>query len=241
MWSTWSETRRFGEPDPFEHELGPLFLDLVNGELRGGSARVIDVGTGRGRVALEVAPRVRSVVGLDTDEKAIAEATRAARRHALANARFAIADCEHVDLLKAAEQATPVELVTMYLCVSEPIIQQAGRALAPGGAVVGVAHEASRWKETGMPSQFAATPDQLEEALRHAGLRLGRGRVETSVMRFLDVGECERYLREGPSWAAWQRNGRWESWRTRIAERPDEPIALTRSHLVFLARKPESR
>jgi len=236
VWDTWSETKRYGEPDPFEHQLGPAFLDLVRGEFGRGARTVIDVGTGRGRVALEVAPRAREIVGLDVDPQAVEEARAAARRHAVTNVRFEVADCERVDLLEAARLDT-VDLVTMHLCVSEPMIHRAAHALRAGGAVAGVMHEASRWKETGMPSHYAATREQLEEALAAAHLRLERGRLETSVMRFLDAAECERYLREGPSWNAWQHNGRWASWRDRIERRPGHPIELTRSHLVFLARK----
>lgn len=237
VWTTWSESRRFGEPDPFERELGATFLAWIFHELWGRPATVLDVGTGRGKVALEIAPRAREVVGLDIDAEAIAEAAALAQRHALRQARFAVADCETADLLEASGLRNPADLITMHLCVSEPMIHRAAQALRPGGALVGVAHEASRWNETGMPSRFAATTDQLGEALGHAGLAIEQGRIETSVMHFQDAAECERYLRDGHHLLPWQRNGRWESWKKRLAAKPRAPIALTRSHLVFLARR----
>jgi SAM-dependent methyltransferase len=53
-----------------------------------GSARLLDVGTGPGSLALLLAPHVGEVVGVDADGAMVAEAEREAARAGAANARF---------------------------------------------------------------------------------------------------------------------------------------------------------
>ena len=52
-------------------------------------ARVLEVGTGTGRLALGYARRARSVLAIDPDAGALAGAEREAARRGLANIRFA--------------------------------------------------------------------------------------------------------------------------------------------------------
>lgn len=63
----------------------------------GGAARfrgkdVLDLGTGNGRLALEIARHARSVVGVDTDASCIREAEARAARVGIRNCRFRVGD-----------------------------------------------------------------------------------------------------------------------------------------------------
>src|SRR6266446_4761790 len=66
-------------PSPADAHAGisPVFLKLLADEPLEGRT-VLDVGTGRGRLALTLAPRCGRVVGIDRDETALADARRAA-------------------------------------------------------------------------------------------------------------------------------------------------------------------
>ena len=112
---------------------------------------VVDVGTGAGHLALHLAPRVRRVVGLDTDAGALVEAQRQARRAGLANVLFVVADAERTDYRAFG----PPDLVVAHLCMSDGIIARAGSSLPPGGALAFAAFHTNQWRETGAVSRFA--------------------------------------------------------------------------------------
>jgi len=97
---------------------------------------VLDLGCGIGRVAAAIAPRVRTVLGVDVSAAMIAEAQR---RCAAANVRFAAVDGTGLDSM-------PDGTVDLVLAVdSVPYLVQAGvaeahmrdiaRALRPGGTL----------------------------------------------------------------------------------------------------------
>ncbi len=76
-------------PSPADAHAGisPVFLKLLADEPLEGRT-VLDVGTGRGRLALTLAPRCGRVVGIDRDETALADARRAAAVAGLTNVEF---------------------------------------------------------------------------------------------------------------------------------------------------------
>jgi ubiquinone/menaquinone biosynthesis C-methylase UbiE len=57
-----------------------------------GGKDVIDVGTGVGRLAFEIAPYARSLVGIDPSEEAIAVARERAERERIGNVDFRVDD-----------------------------------------------------------------------------------------------------------------------------------------------------
>ncbi len=96
---------------------------------------VLDLGCGIGRVASAIAPRVRSVLGVDVSSAMIAEAER---RCAVANVRFATVD--GTDLRDVAAHSADVVLAVdsvPYLLqanVAEAHVRDIARALRPRGA-----------------------------------------------------------------------------------------------------------
>src|SRR2546421_12578215 len=73
--------------------ISPVFLRLLADEDLAGRT-VLDVGTGRGRLALALAPRSRRVVGIDRDEVVLTDARRAAVAAGLTNVEFIGLDAE---------------------------------------------------------------------------------------------------------------------------------------------------
>ena len=69
----------------------------------GGAARfrgkdVVDLGTGNGRLALEIARYARRVVGIDPDADSIRDARARADRLGIRNARLQVGDAARLDL-----------------------------------------------------------------------------------------------------------------------------------------------
>jgi len=187
----------------------------------------LDVGTGSGRLALELAPRCRRVIGLDRDAAAIEEARARADRVGLTNVEFVVLDAE------AGEYAAfAPDLISAHLCMSDAIIERAGRALAPGAGLGFVAFHEDHWLETGRRSRFAYDGAQIERVLAESGFAVGHLEVDRDVRRFGSVEEglaAAIALQE-----RWKTDGRWFRY-VKFLEAGGR--TLTRSHLVCFARR----
>ena len=101
---------------------------------------VLDLGCGIGRVAEALAPRCRSVLGLDVSAGMVAEARR--RHTGLANARFEHTSGADLDALPAAGFGLVLAIDSFpYIVQTGPAtadrhVAGAARALRPGGALV---------------------------------------------------------------------------------------------------------
>src|SRR5438270_13893493 len=158
--------------------ISPAFLKLLADEDLAGRT-VLDVGTGRGRLALALAPRSRRVVGIDRDEVALTDARRAAAAAGLTNVEFVGLDAEAGEYGGLAPDA-----VVAHLCMSSAIAERAGRALARGAPFAFVAFHADQWRETGRRSRFAWSEDEAARILAAAGFSLEHLSVERDVQEF---------------------------------------------------------
>ena len=212
--------------DDVDAGVSPAFLKLLDGESWDGRT-VLDVGTGRGRLALLLAPRCARVVGIDRDEDALANARHAAAARGLSNVEFVTVDAE------ATEYAafTP-DAVVAHLCMSAAIAERAGRVLPRGAPFAFVAFHADQWRETGRRSRFAWTEDEASAALHAAGFAVEHLSVERDVREFGSVQEALASaigLQE-----RWRSDGRWFRY---IKFLEDGGRTLTRAHLHVKARK----
>ena len=194
-------------------------------------AVVLDVGTGRGRVALAVAPMAGRVVGVDRDREAIAEATRHATAAALRNVEFVTADAEKVEFTDLLGGTTPA-LITAHLNCADALVERAARALRRGGALTAVAFHADQWQETGRRSRFAYEEPQMRMTLETHGFNVEHIEIEREVQRFASV---EHALAAAIGLEErWRADGRWFNY-LKVLEEGGR--TLTRSHLVVKARR----
>jgi SAM-dependent methyltransferase len=166
--------------------ISPAFLALLAAEPLA-SQIALDVGTGRGRLALALARHCRRVVGVDREPALIEEARRQAAAARLANVEFVVADVEAVEY--AAFEPT---LVAAHLCMSDAIVERAGRALHRGQVVAFAAFHADQWRETGRRSRFAYDESQMRFLLTRSGFAVEHLTVERHVRAFTSVEEGRR-------------------------------------------------
>jgi SAM-dependent methyltransferase len=222
------------EPSPADPPAGvsPRFWALLCAE-RLSDVAVLDVGTGSGRLALALGPHCRRVIGIDRDADAIAEATRRAEERHLGNVEFLVLDAESSDDYDdlTGEVRRP-DVVVAHLCMSDRIIQNSGRSLAPDGVLAFVAFHADQWRETGRRSRFAYDEDQVRRVLAEGGFVVQHLEVEREVQHFDSV---EAALAAAIALQErWKTDGRWFHY-VRFLEQGGR--TLTRSHLIVKARK----
>jgi SAM-dependent methyltransferase len=186
---------------------------------------LLDVGTGAGRLALALAPHCRRVVGLDRDPDAIADAR--VRAGSLANVEFHVLDVETTEYTAFAP-----DLVGAHLCMSDAIIERAGRALPAGGLLAFVAFHVDQWRETGRRSRFAYDEAQAERVVTASGFTVEHLQVDRRVETFASVGAglaAAAALQE-----RWKADGRWIGYRDFLEK---GGRTLTRSLLTCSARR----
>lgn len=185
------------------------------------------MGTGSGRLALAVAPRCQRVIGIDRDAIAIDAARTRAAAASLSNVEFLVADAETIEYTGF----TP-DLVAAHLCMSDAIIERAGRALAPGHVVAFVAFHEDHWRETGRRSRFAYDTAQVRRVLDANGFAIERLDVDRQVQTFTSVEEglaAALSLQE-----KWRTDGRWFAY---VEFLEGGGRTLTRSHIICFARR----
>jgi SAM-dependent methyltransferase len=212
--------------------VSPQFWSLVCAEPLP-KANILDVGTGAGRLALALAPHARRVVGIDRDAVALVEARQRAAAARLTNVEFLELDAEALsDYRELAPGWHQPDLVVAHLCVSDRIIEKAGRSLAAGHALAFVAFHADQWKETGRRSRFAYDEDHAQRVLAEQGFVVEHLSVERDVQRFESV---EQALAAAIGLAEkWRTDGRWFRYVKFLEE---GGRTLTRAHLHVKARK----
>jgi len=215
-------------PSPGESAdgLSPAFLDLLKAEPLAELA-VLDVGTGSGRLALALAPLCRAVVGVDREARLVDEARKRAAAAGVTNARFVVGDVEVEDYAPFKP-----DMVVAYLCLSDAIVERAGRVLRPGQVFAFVAFHTDQWKETGRPSRFAYGEVGARRLLKKCGFAVEHCEIEREVQTFESVEQglaAAVALQE-----KWKADGRWFRYVKFLEE---GGRTLTRAHLLVKARK----
>ena len=207
--------------------VSPRFLSLLTAEQLG-DKRVLDVGTGSGRLAFLLAGAAGWVVGLDREAGLIAEARRRASAEKVANVEFHEVDVERDEYVRF----TP-DVVAGHLCASDAIAERAGRVLPRRGCLGLVAFHVDQWRETGRVSRFAYDERTMAAALARGGLVPEVLEVDRDVRRFASAEDALEAA--DPHRERWTADGRWRAF---VAFVESGGRTLTRSHLIVIARKP---
>src|SRR5439155_158517 len=138
--------------------LRPMLLEQVRHEdLRG--RRVLDVGTGEGRLAFVAASVGARVIGVDLDRVKLMHARAYAGIRDFRNTEFVLGDVEKTPYHEFSRDS--IDAVISNLCMSPEIVWHSSRALRPGGAFIFAAHHGDHWKETRRGSRFAFYEDSM--------------------------------------------------------------------------------
>jgi SAM-dependent methyltransferase len=212
--------------------VSPAYLRLLEAEPLG-SLEVLDVGTGRGRLALALGPHCRRVVGIDNDTTAIDEARRRAETSGLRNVEFLVADAEQVEFARPAPGVLfHPDMVVAHLYLSETLVRESSKTLRAGGVLAFVGFHVDQWRETGRRSRFAWDEGDIRDLLKRSDFAIEHLQVQTEVTTFASVEEALAAvvgLEE-----RWRQDGRWFHY---IKYLEQDGRQLTRSHLIAKARR----
>lgn len=193
---------------------------------------VVDAGTGHGATALRVAPHAKEVVGVDADRAALKEAGKALKKTRLRNVRFVEGDLEGAPWTAWAKG--PVDVVLAHRFAFAGIFGRAREILAPGGAIVVAALGPEQWRETGVASRFAFSPEDLARHATEAGFRVEAVRHELLVVSLPSFDYVERvyFANAREVEARWKESGRWRGLADSFAK---GATTLTESRVVLRA------
>jgi demethylmenaquinone methyltransferase/2-methoxy-6-polyprenyl-1,4-benzoquinol methylase len=164
-------------------------------------ARVLDVATGTGLVARELARRYGcSVVGLDQSEAMLAEARRALGRHPELAGRIELTEGEAERLPFADAEFDHLTFTYLLRYVDDPgaTLAELARVVKPGGRIAAL--------EFGLPGRPFRVPWRLYTRIGLPGLGRLFGREWYRVGRFLGPSIEELYAR----WPLERQRRLWE-------------------------------
>ncbi len=131
---------------------------------------ILDIGTGPGVYALDIAKRAGDshVIGIDISEAFIKIASDRAAEAKIANIKFAPGNIEALEFADGAFTKIICAGVFSVIKKREEAVKELARVLQPGGRL---AVREPRRSETGLGSLFGALPEKSR--LRRAGSRMG--------------------------------------------------------------------
>lgn len=206
-----------------------MFLDRLKRE-DFSNATVMDLGTGKGRLALCLARHAGRVVGIDTDEDALTEARARAHELGRSNVTFLPADADTANYRLLAR--SPLDFVLANHFMSEGAVREASRGLRAGGRFLFACHHRDHWIESGREGHFSFGEDDMRDLLQSAGFAVEFLGIERLTVTYNDlhgiaVAHPELAMK-------FRSDGRWEALERRFGEGPAQ---LTWSTLVGVASK----
>jgi ArsR family transcriptional regulator len=134
----WDEMRALGLPAP---AVEAALLARVPAQ---GVERLLDIGTGTGRVLELLAPRIRHGLGIDASKAMLALARARLARAGLSHCSVRLGDMYRLPLADRAVDVVVLQMVLHYAEQPDSVIAEAARVLRPGGSLLVVdllAHE----------------------------------------------------------------------------------------------------
>ena len=134
---------------------------------------LLDVGTGTGRMLELIAPKAERAVGLDQSAAMLAVARAHIEARGLANVQLRQGDIYAPPVERGGYDLVVIHQVLHFLDDPPRAIQEAARALAPGGRLLLIdfmAHEEESLRETYAHRHLGFTSGEMEGWLTEAGL-----------------------------------------------------------------------
>lgn len=146
-----------------------VILDILGD---GALGRVLDVGTGTGRMVQLLAGRAERAVGLDTSHSMLSVARANLERSGISNWELRQGDVHRPPLAPATFDLVVIHQVLHYLDDGARAIVEASRLIAPGGRllVVDFAPHRHEFLRSAAHRRLGFGHDQLREWFAHAGL-----------------------------------------------------------------------
>jgi SAM-dependent methyltransferase len=134
----WAEMRALGLP---AQAVEAALLALVP---EADAGRLLDIGTGTGRVLELLAPRVSQAIGIDASKAMLALARSRLARPGFAHCSVRLADMYRLPLAEASFDIAVVQMVLHYAEDPPGVLAEVARILRPGGRliVIDLAHHA---------------------------------------------------------------------------------------------------
>jgi len=126
----WDEMRALGLP---AEAVEQALLDLLPG---GGLGRLLDIGTGTGRLLELLAPRIAAGLGVDASRAMLALARARLARAGLAHCAVRLADMYRLPLADGAFDAVVLQMVLHHAETPADALMEATRVLRPGGRLI---------------------------------------------------------------------------------------------------------
>jgi ubiquinone/menaquinone biosynthesis C-methylase UbiE len=101
-----------------------------------GIDRLLDIGTGTGRVLELLAPRIRQGIGIDASKAMLALARARLARAGLSHCSVRLGDMYRLPLADGSIDAVMLQMVLHYAEQPENVIAEAARVLRPGGLLL---------------------------------------------------------------------------------------------------------
>ena len=163
----WDEMRALGLPAP---EVEACLLALLPA---GRLGRVLDIGTGTGRLLELLAPRMGAGLGVDASRAMLALARVRLADATFAHCQFRLADMCALPLADGGFNLVVLQMVLHYAEAPELVVAEAARVLAPGGRLVVV--DLATHGEQGLLSRMGHTvagfsDSEMQSLLAGAGL-----------------------------------------------------------------------
>ena len=126
----WDEMRALGLP---AQAVEQALLALIPPEPAG---RLLDIGTGTGRILELLAPRVRQALGIDASKAMLALARARLSAPGFAHCAVRLADMYRLPLPAGGFDLVVLQMVLHYAEAPERVLAEAARILAPGGRLI---------------------------------------------------------------------------------------------------------
>lgn len=152
--------------------------------------RLLDLGTGTGRILEIAAPHVSSGVGIDTSRDMLTVARDRLERERLHHCQVRRGDVYNVDVPSGSVDTAVIHHVLHYLDDPETAITEAARVLAPGGRLVIVdfaPHDITSLHTEFRHTRLGFSDQELEAWCRSAGLQSFQARHFTPDNVHADV------------------------------------------------------